>query len=111
MEAYPMLNRWARSFTVTEEDIDYLMNLLLERETPMTTRELAKILVENRLNQEKNALEERYQGTKIYNPAHAYAVGDRLVFAAMDLATATVKAQRAGENPSYGTLEVITVEF
>src|SRR5688572_981306 len=71
MEAFPMLNRWARSFTVTDEDIEYLMNLLLERETPMTTRELAKILVENRLNQEKNALEERYQGTKVYNTAHA----------------------------------------
>lgn len=106
-----MLNRWARSFTVTEEDIEYLMNLLLERETPMTTRELAKILVEKRLNQEKNALEERYQGTKVYNPAHAYTVGDRLVFAGMDLATATIKAQRVGENPHYGTFDVLTVEF
>jgi hypothetical protein len=106
-----MLNRWARSFTVTEDDIDYLMNLLLERETPMTTRELAKILVEKRLTQEKNALEERYQGTKIYNPSHSYAVGDRLVFAAMDLATATITAQRAGENPQYGFFDVLTVEF
>jgi hypothetical protein len=29
----------------------------------------------------------------------------------MDLATATIKAQRSGENPNYGTFDVLTVEF
>ncbi len=106
-----LANRWARNFKVTTEDIDYIMNLLLEQETPMTTRQLAKILVEQRLEEEQAAIEEQYKNTKVYSPAETYAEGDRVVFTEMELATATVAEVREGKNPDYGDFAVIAVEF
>lgn len=104
-------NRWARNFSVTEADVDYLLNMLLEQETPMTTRQLSRVLVEQRLEEEQAAIEEQYKNTKVYNPANDYAVGDRLVFTTMELATATVKDVRAGDNSEHGEFSVLAVEF
>lgn len=104
-------NRWVRNFTVREEDVETLMNVLLERETPMTTPELGLYLVKQRLEKEQAALQERFKDTKVYNPSHDYALGDRLVFTEMDYALATVEAIRPGNNPDYGDFSVITVRF
>ena len=106
-----LANRWARNFEVTTEDIDYIMNLLLEQETPMTTGQLAKVLVEQRLEEEQAAIEKQYKDTKVYNPAESYAEGDRVVFTEMELATATVAEVRDGQNSDYGDFSVIAVEF
>src|SRR4051794_2015170 len=57
----PMITHpWTRSFPLSEDDVDSLVNLLLERETPMTTEQLALILMEQRLQAEREALEARY---------------------------------------------------
>ncbi|MEL6527134.1 MAG: hypothetical protein AAFQ07_15635 [Chloroflexota bacterium] len=42
-----LVERWARNFSVTQDDIDIIMNLMLEEETPMTTRQLARLIVES----------------------------------------------------------------
>src|SRR5687768_16494236 len=70
-----MTHPWTRSFPLSEDDVDSLVNLLLERETPMTTEQLALILMEQRLQAERDALEARYRDTQLYNPAHAYKDG------------------------------------
>lgn len=106
-----LANRWARNFKVTSDDIDYIMNMLLEQETPMTTRQLAKVLVEQRLEEEQSAIEQQYKNTKVYSPAESYAKGDRVVFIEMELATATVTEVREGENPDYSKFAVIAVKF
>ncbi|MGB7341736.1 MAG: hypothetical protein WBC91_22755 [Phototrophicaceae bacterium] len=106
-----LANRWARNFKITQDDIDYIMNLLLEEETPMTTRQLARVIVEQRLEEEQSVIEAQYANTRVYNPAESYAVGDRVVFSAMELATATVEEVRAGNNPDYGDYSVISVKF
>ncbi|GAB5490245.1 MAG: hypothetical protein Phog2KO_04600 [Phototrophicaceae bacterium] len=106
-----LAKRWARNFKVNQEDIDYLMNLLLEEETPMTTRQLARVIVDTRLEAEQAAIEEQYKNTKVYNPSEKYEVGDRVVFTEMELATATVAEVRKGVNPDYGKFAVIGVEF
>ncbi|MCA9913797.1 MAG: hypothetical protein KC496_10635, partial [Anaerolineae bacterium] len=98
--------RWTRDFTVSEEDVEYLINTLLEKETPMTTPELSLLLIEQRLQAERQALEEKYKDSRIYIPAEKYAVGDRLIFTEMEMATATVEAVRSGNNESYGEFEV-----
>ncbi|MCS6834486.1 MAG: hypothetical protein NZ750_00525 [Anaerolineae bacterium] len=95
----------------TSAEIDAITNLLLERETPMTTAELAHWLIETRLESERQALQTRYQNIKVYDPAEAYNIGDRLTFSKMDYALATVSALRPGNNPDYGDFEVISVEF
>jgi hypothetical protein len=104
-------NHWARNFTVDAEDIDYLTNLLLEKETPLTSEQLALNLIEKRLQQEQTAFEERYKDVQVYNPSQSYAVGQRLVFPHINYETATVVNQRTGFNPEYGDFNVIQVEF
>ena len=34
--------RWTKNFAISEDELEYLVNTMLERETPMTTRELAR---------------------------------------------------------------------
>jgi hypothetical protein len=103
--------RWTTNFAVSENELDSLVNTMLERETPMTTRELTRLLVETRLQQEQELISARYQGTAIYRPAQKYEVGARLLFTEMQLATATVTAVRPGNNGAHGEFDVIAVKF
>lgn len=102
---------WVQNFTVTDDDIEYLTGLLLERERPLTTAELARELVEKHVEREAAAARERYQNVSVYNPAHQYEVGQKLVFPMMEYSMAEVTQKRTGENPDYGNFEVIAVSF
>jgi hypothetical protein len=102
---------WMHNFEVTDEELDFIMNTMLEQETPMTTRELTTMIIERRLDAERADLEAKFQDTAIYNPAKSYDIGDRLVFTQLGLATATVTDMRAGDNDEYGAFDVITVTF
>jgi hypothetical protein len=102
---------WARSFSVEKSDIDDLTNLLLEKETPLSTEALARELIEKRLNHEASILKERFKDTQLYNPAHGYSVGQKLLFQAFDYASGTVVSIRAGNNTEYGQFSVIGVKF
>jgi hypothetical protein len=104
-------HQWAENFTINPEDIDYLINLLLEREIPMSSRELALELIQRRLEDEATALQGKYEGAAIYNPAQFYEVGQRVIFPALKYATATVQDVRAGNNSQYGDFKVIGVVF
>lgn len=103
--------RWHKNFSVTAEELDYLVNVMLERETPMTTRELARLLVERRVQADQNALAQRFKDTQVYRPADKYEVGARIAFTDMELATATVTAVRPGKNADYNDFDVISVQF
>ncbi|MBC8172110.1 MAG: hypothetical protein H7X77_10575 [Anaerolineae bacterium] len=103
--------QWATSLTITPEDIDYLINYLLERELPMSSRELALALIEHKLAREATALEDRYQDIKVYNPSQHYEVGQKVIFPALEYAAAVVEEVRPGDNPLYGDFKVIAVSF
>ncbi len=102
---------WASNFKVEAEDIEFISNMLLEKETPLSTEELATKIVENRLQQEVAALEERYAGTTIYNPAQIHNTGQRLLFPNLDYQTAVITDKRVGQNDEYGEFNVIQVTF
>ena len=102
---------WALDFAVQTDNIDYLINLLLEEETPLTSHQLARILVENRLAEESAKIKEQFSGAMVYNPAHSYKKGNRILFSEFDYAPATVKKVRAGANEEYGDFKVISVLF
>lgn len=104
-------HHWARNFTVTDDDLEFLSALLLERETPLSTTELARALVERRLTQEADALRDQYKDARVYNPSFAYEVGQKVVFPAFDYAVGVVEDVRPGDNPDYGTFSVIGVVF
>lgn len=102
---------WARNFAVTDEDIEHIVTLLLEKETPLSSYQLAHILIENRLDEEVASLEAQYKDAAVYNPAKSFKVGQKLVFPVLDYSTAVVTEMREGHNPGYGAFNVIAVEF
>jgi hypothetical protein len=102
---------WARNFAIEDEDIEYLTNLLLERETPLETEELARALVQERINREVAALRDRYKDARVYSPARSYQMGEKLVFTEFDYETGRVVGMRPGNNSDYGDFNVIAVEF
>lgn len=103
--------QWVRNFSVEPEDVDYLLNILLEKETPLSSRELATLLVERKLAAEAQAFHEQYAGATLYDPARRYEVGERIIFPSQGHAIATVSAVRPGDNPEHGDFSVISVEF
>lgn len=104
-------HHWAREFKVEAADVEFLVNLLLEKETPLTSQQLAHVLIENRLQTELAALEDRFKDALPYDPSQTYQTGQKLVFPNMNYAIAQVTDIRAGTNPDYGEFNVIRVVF
>lgn len=99
-------------FEVDEQDLDFIYNLLLEREVPLTPEEMATALVGERLDRlEREAQASEESEFKIYLPEGSYEVGEMLVFPALGNKVGRLVAMRDGENPGLGSFEVIQVEF
>jgi len=100
------------SFKVKDDDIDFIINLLLEREVPLTSVEMASALVELRLVQlEKEVLEAEQTEHAIYLPAETYKAGQILTFAELGFATGEIVGVREGNNPDLDSFSVIKVSF
>lgn len=102
---------WLERFQVGSEDAEYLRDLLLDAERPLSTSELTEALMTWRCQQEEATIRAELSRGTVYQPKNRYEVGQQLVFAALDFATGTVKGVREGFNPEYGPFEVIQVEF
>jgi len=100
------------NFDISDRDLEFIYNLLLEREAPLTTREMASALVTFRLEllERETALVDASPAMR-YLPAERYGVGQRLAFPALQDVEGQVVGIRAGSNPSLGAFEVVEVEF
>jgi hypothetical protein len=104
-------NYWT-SFEVSGDDIDNIINLLLEREVPLTSQEMIAALVEYRLERlEQEAAEEAASDHIPYLPGEAFSKGQILVFPALGNEVGKVVGVRSGENPELGEFDVIQVAF
>jgi len=100
------------NFQLTETDIEFLYNYLLETETPITNSELLEVLIAERIRKEKLAIEEqRSSGCDIYIPKDHFEINQKLVFPALNWQRGKVIDIRPGVNPDIGTFGVIRVEF
>lgn len=100
------------TFSVQEDDIEFIYNFLLDKEIPLTSRELMVALVEERIKIEKTALEkQRSSKGALYSPKEHYTIKQRLVFPAFSWKQAQVVNVRPGINPELGEFEVIQVKF
>ncbi|HSB90285.1 MAG TPA: hypothetical protein VLD63_09720 [Anaerolineales bacterium] len=107
----PRETYWS-SFAVQDEDLDFLSNLLIEREAPLTTAELAAALVERRLERLASAARrDEVESIAVYRPADSYAEGARLRFPALGDTVGTVVGLRPGSNPDLGPFQVVKVKF
>jgi hypothetical protein len=100
------------SFSLTEEDLDFLYNHLLENETPLTSEEMIAVLVDHRVTIEKENLKKGIpNGGKLYLPKEHYQVGEVVTFPAINWQIGKVVGVRPGNNPEHSAFEVIEVEF
>lgn len=102
---------WGEAFTIEDGDLDYLYNLLLEEETPLSTDEMALAIIERRTEREAQAIRRREQGTTLFRPHDTFTVGQQVVFSALDYAMGSIVGVRAGRNPDFPEFDVIKVDF
>lgn len=107
----PLATDWGARFVVEDADLEFIYNLLLEEETPLTTAEMARALTAHRFERESKAEQQRQQGTQMYYPREAYAVGQTLTFPALGFVTGVVQAVRPGHNHEQPDFDVIRVAF
>ena len=104
-------HHWAYSFSISADDIENITNLLLEKETPLSSVELAAEIIRTREDEERQRQAQEYNGTKVYRPAESYRVGDRLTFSLLNYATGRVVSIRAGRSTDLSPITVAEVEF
>lgn len=104
-------NYWADNFAITDEDLEYVFSVFLEDETPLTSQEIARRLVQYRIEQEALALRRRIEKGEIFQPQNTYTLGQQLIFPAFNYKVGEVVAQRPGNNPEHGEFTVIRVDF
>lgn len=102
---------WEEAFVIDEADLEHISNLFLEDETPLSTEELALAIVKRRTRQEELALERLLSRGTLYQPKQAFEVGQEIVFPVLGFTVGRVVARRPGNNPEYGSFEVVTVDF
>lgn len=100
-----------QEFVLSPADIEFLQNLLLDAEQPISTHVLAEALIGEHCRREEAALRAELSRGTIYQPKKRFAVGETVLFPALDFRLGEVVAVRPGVNPEYGEFEVITVDF
>ncbi|HCK67001.1 MAG TPA: hypothetical protein DHW49_12120 [Anaerolineae bacterium] len=104
-------NYW-NNIQVNSKDVENLHTYLFERETPLTTHDLAFEFIEARVRAEQASKENgKSAEAKKFLPKEKYAVGDDLVFPAVGWKHGKVKTVRAGVNPSFQNFDVLVVEM
>src|SRR5574341_1760987 len=110
-DSYTTSTYW-EDLQINRQDVEYLHTYLFENETPLTTRELVTIFVNERVRAERQAEQtRRLAGGKTYVPKDSYQVGDDLVFPELNWKHGRVIASRAGQNPEIGGFDVLTVQL
>ncbi len=102
---------WTDDFRATGADIEHIMGVFLEEETPLTNQEIALRTIEFRLQQESERLQRIVDRGELFQPKGNFQVGQELVFPAFGYALGKVLSARAGDNPEHGEFGVLTVEF
>ena len=99
-----------QTIQISKKDIEFLHTHLFESETPMTARELSRVLIEERIRVEQDVLSKKHEASgKVFIPKERYQSGDHLLFPALDWKKGTVETVRPGVNPKFGEFEVLTV--
>lgn len=102
---------WKKEFAVDSDDLEHLYNLFLEHGSPRTIQELTVALIEGRCQREEATIRRELARGTVYQPQANYALGEQVVFPALDFAVGTVVGDREGHNPEYGDFRVIRVRL
>jgi hypothetical protein len=104
------LEKYWTKFELRESDLDFIYNLLLDREAPLTTVEMVSALINFRIERlQEEAQKEASDDNLTYRPGDEYQVGNQLVFPDLNMLKGTITDIRPGENPDIGSFDVIEV--
>lgn len=110
--AFAVSDRLWAGYEISDRDLEFIYNLLLDREVPLTPAEMTRALVEERLTGwVAEAEAARAADLPSYLPTESYQVGQTLRFPQRGGQTGRVTAVRPGENPALGPFEVIAISF
>ncbi len=99
-------------YQFSQNDLDFINNHLFELETPQTTQELLKAVIQNRLEQEKKSFQQKQlKNGRVYLPKDHYEPGEQVQFPALGWSQGKVKSVRDGKNPEVASFKVMEVEF
>ena len=111
MPASP-LDEWVGAFAPTASDLEHITHQLIEREVPLSTRELLLLILERQIAEEQARVRAAAVGdASPYLPGGTFSVGQTLSFPALRFAIGRVAETRVGSNPLAGSFQVITVDF
>ncbi len=102
---------WRDQFDITNDDIEFLYNLLQDTQGPLTLVQLTTALIEEYLRQEETKIRSELAKGAVYMPKEAFTVGQKVVFPALDFTVGEVTNVRDGQNPEFGDFKVIKVQF
>jgi len=100
------------NFGISNTDLEFLYNHLLEIEIPQTTQQLIEDIVETRIiNIKDQQSKEQILAGTVYLPKNTYTIGESLIFSALEWKKGEVENFRAGFNPEFGDINIIDVEI
>lgn len=102
---------WGNDFNITDSDIEEIYNGIIEAERPQTANQIARVIIDYRVAEEKARVKQNLSGHSIYQPNASYEVGDKLVFPALKFAQGSISDIREGYEPQVGKFNVITVKI
>lgn len=103
--------KW-ESFKTTETDMDFLYNLLLENEKPMTVKELSKALISESIAKDTKEVEKaENQQAECYKPKNHYNKGDVITFPLLNYEKGIVCELRKGISADTLDFSVIKVKM
>ncbi len=106
------LDSYWTSFDAGDDDLEYIINLLLDREIPLTTEDMAYAIVSYRLDRlEQEAQQTVASDAEVYLPGGTYKKKQSLSFPVLGNKVGIVVGVRTGENPDLGEFDVIKVKF
>lgn len=105
------LTDW-KNFSLSQSDLDFIYNFLLEKETPLSTNEIAEAVVNERIRILKNEFKKSASLLgRIYRPSETYQSGEKVTFTQQENQVATVISVRDGHNPDFPSFQVTTFRF
>jgi len=102
---------WQEQFKVSNKDIEFIYNGILESNRLIRLDEIATTLVKRHCDAEEIETRTELQRGKLYQPGKSYAPEEKIIFPQLDFALGTVQYTRAGSHPDYGAFTVLGVAF
>lgn len=99
------------SFQVNDKDVERIYAYMLERGEASPAAELARIVIAARAQEEHERRARTNSQAQLYQPKNSYAVGQRLIFSALNDVEGTVSGVRPSDNPRLAMFQVLTATF